>query len=193
MSPLQTGGQGDAWRDVPDETLMVRYADGDTEAFGELFRRHEARAYAFFLKRSGSTHRAEDLYQELFLRVHRARDTYDSTRPFLPWLFQIAHRLWIDDIRRAFRGREVALEAREIESGSPNIERVLADREDLGEALNALTAEERYVVISFKLHGRDYCELAARLGKSIDATRKIASRAMRRVGAAPRTRARPAS
>jgi len=73
-----------------DETLMARYADGDARAFGELFRRYEPRAYASFLKRTASPERAQDLYQELFLRIHRARDRYDAERPFAPWLFQIA-------------------------------------------------------------------------------------------------------
>lgn len=180
--------QSAGWHALSDECLMARYADGDTEAFNELFRRHEHRSYAFFLKRTGSTDRAEDLYQELFLRIHRARHSYDSTRPLLPWFFQIAQRLWIDDVRRSFRSREVSLEARDIASGSPDIERVLTDREDLGEALDALTADERYVVVSFKVHGREYSELAGRLGKSVDAVKKMASRAMQRMGAAPRSR-----
>lgn len=173
--------------EVPDESLMARYVDGDAEAFDELFRRYERRAYAFFVRRTGSAERSEDLYQELFLRIHRARRRYDSKRPFSPWLFQIAHRLWVDDVRRAFRSREVSLEARDIASGSPGIERVLADREDLGDALDALTPEERYVLVSFKIDGREYSELAVRLGKSVDAIRKMASRAMQRIGAAPRS------
>lgn len=47
------------------------------------------------LKRTSSPQRAEDLYQELFLRIHRARDQFDSSRAFTPWFFQIAHRLLI--------------------------------------------------------------------------------------------------
>ena len=61
-------------QEEPDENLMARDAAGDAEAFDELFRRYEPRAYVFFLKRTGSPQRAEDLYQELFLRIHRARD-----------------------------------------------------------------------------------------------------------------------
>jgi RNA polymerase sigma factor (sigma-70 family) len=94
---------------LPDEALMERYADGDAQAFDELFRRYEPRAYAFFLRRTGSPERARDLYQELFLRIHRARDRYDRGRPFAPWLFRIAQRLWIDDQRRAHRSYEVPL------------------------------------------------------------------------------------
>src|SRR3972149_7471007 len=99
--------------ELPDETLMARYADGDSGAFDALFHRYEPRVYAFFLKRTESPQRAQRLYQELFLRIHRARDRYDAERPFAPWLFQIAHRLLVDDQRRAHRSHEVPIGDRE--------------------------------------------------------------------------------
>jgi RNA polymerase sigma-70 factor (ECF subfamily) len=168
-------------RDLPaDEALMRRYADGDPDAFDALFRRHERRAYAYFLKRTGSPERAQDLYQELFLRIHRARDRYDPSRPFLPWFFQIASRLLVDDLRKAFRSREVDLGAREPSAPDAGRDRV-AERETLERALGALSADERYVLISSRVEGVGYPELARRLGKSVDAVKKMASRAVQRV------------
>ena len=79
-----------ALRDQTDEVLMRRYARGDFSAFDELFRRFEPRAFAYFLKRTRSRERAQDLYQELFLRLHRNRHGYDPDRAFAPWFFQIA-------------------------------------------------------------------------------------------------------
>jgi len=172
------------WREVPDERLMARYADGDVEAFDELFHRYEQRAYAFFVKRTGSPERAQDLYQELFLRIHRARNAYDPARLFSPWFFQISHRLLVDDIRRAFRRREVPLEAHDLRSEASNIERTLADRDELGQVLDGLTPEERYVLVSSKIDGLEYSELAARIGKSVAAVKKMASRAMQRLRSA---------
>ena len=172
-------------REVSDEGLMARYADGDADAFGELFRRFEPRAFAYFARRTGSAERSQDLYQELFLRVHRARDRYDAQRPFAPWFFQIAQRLLVDDIRRAHRAHEVPLEDPERADGHPGSEEVAGDRELLGQALAALSREERYVLVLSKLEGVGYRELAARLGKSAAAVRKLASRATRRLRAAP--------
>ena len=168
-------------RDVPDETLMARYADGDVEAFEELFGRYEPRAFGFFLKRTGSPERSQDLYQELFLRIHRARDRYDSSRPFTPWFFQIANRLLVDDYRRAFRSHEVSIEAREARTVRPGSEDVVADRDQVVQLLRALSPEERYVVLSAKVEGIGYPELAEDLGKSVDAVKKMASRAIRRL------------
>lgn len=171
--------------ELPDETLMARYADGDAEAFDELFRRYEPRTYAFFLRRTGSPERAEDLYQELFLRIHRARDRYDAERPFAPWMFQIAHRLLVDDGRRAHRSYEVPIEGREPRSERSNSEEWLGDHEVLAQALGELSHEERYVLVSAKLAGVGYPELATQLGKSVTAVRKLASRALQRLRAAP--------
>jgi RNA polymerase sigma-70 factor (ECF subfamily) len=173
-----------ASREIPDEALMARYADGEADAFDELFRRYEPRAYAYFFRRTGSRERAQDLYQELFLRIHRARDRYDAERPFAPWLFQIAHRLLVDDARRAHRSHEVPL-AREPRAEAADGEGRLRQRELLGEALAGLSREERHILVSTKLEGVAYAELAAQLGKSAAAVRKVASRALQRLRAAP--------
>ena len=166
---------------------MARYADGDGTAFEELFRRYESRAYGFFLKRTGSPERARDLYQELFLRIHRARDRYDPDRRFDPWFFQIAHRLLVDDLRRVFRSREVPIGDWDPESAGAGVETSLANRQRVAALLEDLTPEERYVVLSAKVEGIGFPELAEQLGKSVDAVKKMASRAVQRLrAAAPR-------
>ncbi len=170
---------------VSDEALMRRYIDGDTDAFDELFRRYESRAFAFFIKRIRSRERARDLYQELFLRIHRARDSYDPVRAFAPWFFQIAKRLLVDDQRRAYRTREVPIGDRETQSDGSGARDDVADREEVRQILDALSPEERYVLVSAKVEGIGYPELAAHLGKSADAVKKLASRAMQRLRAAP--------
>ena len=167
-----------------DEILMARYAAGDAEAFDELFQRYERRAYSFFLRRTHSPQRAEDLYQELFLRIHRARHRYDPARAFTPWFFQIANRLLIDDRRRAFRSHELPIDGHDSCSDRPGSEAQVSDREQVDQLLHMLSPEERYVVLSAKVAGIDYPELAAHLGKSVDAVKKMASRAILRLRSA---------
>jgi RNA polymerase sigma-70 factor (ECF subfamily) len=164
---------------------MERYAAGDPGAFDEIFRRYEARAYAFFVSRTHSKERARDLYQELFLRVHRARAAYDPRRPFTPWFFQIAHRLLVDDLRRAHWRRELVLEGSEPRDERSGDDVRLAERERVEELLRDLSPEERYVLVSAKIEGVGYAELALQLGKSVDAVKKMASRALQRLRAAP--------
>lgn len=172
---------GSSDEEVDDETLMERYVEGDATAFDELFRRYERRAFAFFVRRTRSADRAEDLYQELFLRVHRARHAYDPRRPFAPWFFQIAHHLLIDDERRAFRNHEVSLDDSAL--SAPGDERVdpIADRQWVAQLLGSLSETDRYVLLAAKGDGASHAELATQLGKSVDAVKKMASRALRRL------------
>lgn len=170
---------------LSDETLMDRYARGDGAAFEELFARYQGRVYAFFLRRIGSEDRAADLYQELFLRIHRARESYDPERPFAPWFFQIARRLLIDALRRSDRFREDRLLDEAISAGPAECgpEWQVASAEQAAAMLGQLSGIERYVLVSAKVHGREYAELAGELGKSVVAIKKLASRAMQRLRA----------
>lgn len=166
---------------VHDEKLMKRYAEGDAAAFDELFRRYERRAFTFFARRTRSADRAEDLYQELFLRIHRARHAYDPRRPFAPWFFQIAHHLLIDDKRRAFRNHEVSFDESALYASDTEQVDPIADRQWLAQLLGSLSEAERYVVLAAKGDGASHAEMAAQLGKSVDAVKKMASRALRRL------------
>jgi RNA polymerase sigma-70 factor, ECF subfamily len=177
---------------VTDESLMARYGCGDAKAFDALFARYESRAYAYFRRRTGSRERARDLYQELFLRVHRARAAYDPERAFAPWFFAIARRLWLDDQGRAHRLHEIPITDREPAAATCDVASRAAEREVLARALGALSAEERFVVLSAKLEGRPYAEVAAALGKSADAVKKLASRALQRLRATAQAESAPA-
>src|SRR5215831_14884709 len=89
---------------VSDEILMAAYQAGSQDAFRQLFDRHAGSVYGFLVRRLGDTALAEDLYQETFLRLHRARRSYDPSRPLRAWLFAIVHNL-LADTRRTQRRR----------------------------------------------------------------------------------------
>jgi len=165
--------------ETPDEILMGRYAGGDEKAFNELFSRFERRAYAYFRRRTSSEERAWDMYQELFLRLHRFRHTYDSSQLFSPWFFKIAHRVFIDDSRRAFRVREVALSECAEPFHEAEAEKNAGAREFAGRLLGTLSMEQSRVVVAAKVEGMGHAEIAHALGKSVDAVKQIASRALR--------------
>lgn len=166
-----------------DEELMEGYVHGDVAAFDELFERYQGRIYGFFLRRTRSRERAEDLYQELFLRIHRARASYDPERRFSPWLFQIARRLLIDDLRRSAARPEIPVAEDGMHAAEPSLEpeRIAATRERLGGVFDRLSDVEQRVLVGSKLEGRAYAELARELGKSVVAIKKLASRAMQRL------------
>jgi len=170
-----------------DEALMVRYAEGDGAAFEELFSRYQGRAYAFFIRRTRSPDRAADLYQELFLRLHRFRHTFCPERGFAGWFFQIASHVFIDDLRRSLRQRE-ELRGDQIERAtSESAETRLLARSQLRALLSALSPEQLQVLVAAKLYGLPYPELAGETGKSVAAVKQTSSRALRRLRASAST------
>ena len=87
----------------PDEELMLRYARGDGTAFEILFRRHQTRVYSFIWRFMGVGSQAEDLFQEVFLRVIRNRKTYRSSARFTTWLYAVTRSVCIDAMRKQKR------------------------------------------------------------------------------------------
>lgn len=170
--------------ELSDERLMERYASGDGDAFQELFRRYERRAFAYFLRRTGCEQRAGDLYQELFLHLHRGRRSYDPSRPFAPWFFRVAQYLLVDERRRASRRPEVPLAESDRADGAADAEQVLGDAESTRVVASRLSPIERHVLFGAKVDGRDYAEIAREIGKSVVAVKKLASRAMQRLRSA---------
>ena len=82
------------------DLAMQRYAAGDDCAFAELYDLLGPRLYGFLLRQLGDRARAEDLVQQTFLQVHRARGRFTRGAEVLPWAFAIARRLMIDALRR---------------------------------------------------------------------------------------------
>lgn len=168
-------------RDLPDNHLMDLYARGSEPAFEELFRRYEGRAYGYFLKRVACEARAQDLYQELFLRLHRFRSTYDPERPFEPWFFHVARSVIVDEWRQLKRRAEVALSDTDLRSQDADAERVIAAREEAERALESLSPEHARILVDAKVRGLEHGEIAAALSKSVDAVKQTASRSLRRL------------
>lgn len=178
-----------------DEVLMAAYQAGNQAAFTELYERHGGSVYAFLARRVPNRALADDLYQEVFLRVHRARQTYDSSRPFRAWLFGIVHNLLIDSLRERGRTPRIQLldEARssgsdEIDVASPSTspEDEASGREAaraLGHAVRALPADEATVLMLARIEGLSYEDIALVVGRSAAATKQLAYRALKRVRA----------
>lgn len=87
--------------------LMARYCDGDKGAFDELYGRIAPRLSAYLARLSGNRALADDLLQQTFMKVHRARSAYIRGAAPLPWLYAIAHRTFLDEARRQKRSKLV--------------------------------------------------------------------------------------
>jgi RNA polymerase sigma-70 factor (ECF subfamily) len=94
--------------DRTDEMLMLAYRDGDAVSFETLFRRYRGRLYRYLLHQCGNPATADELYQDVWLKVVNARRNYEPTAKFSTWLFRIAHNRLMDHFRRH---RRAALES----------------------------------------------------------------------------------
>src|SRR5271169_6263873 len=113
---------------APDlEQVMIRYQNGDPAAAESLLDLLSPQLYFFFSSQMGNRADADDMLQEVWLRIHRVRHTYRPGEPLLSWVYAIARRVRIDNYRRRHRiaAREVATgflpEVRVEESPSRNL------------------------------------------------------------------------
>jgi len=100
-SPLDTAGRMHATsfetESCTDETLMRAYARGDARAFETLYARHKRATYRYFLRHAGSdVATADELHQDLWLRVIGARQRYEAQAKFSTWLYTLARHRMVD-------------------------------------------------------------------------------------------------
>jgi len=159
---------------------MVAYQAGDASAFDRLYAAlgPVLRRYLQSLARDAT--RVDDLVQETFLQLHRARRTYDPTRPVVPWALAIARHVFLMECRT--RRRKGDLDAAELDlsiaaAGSGHDEAVIA-RERLQRGLSGLTPGTRRAVLLHHVQGWSFREVAQRLGINSAAAKLRASRGM---------------
>jgi len=86
-----------------DEDLMCRYRDGDAGAFERLYLKHKGGLFRYFLRQCSDRAIAEELYQDVWMRVINSRDRYEVTAKFTTWVYRIAHNRLIDFYRQSSR------------------------------------------------------------------------------------------
>jgi len=102
--------------DDPDESLMRSYAGGSASAFEQLYARHRGGTYRYLLRHTGNPATAEELHQDVWLKVVRARDAWSAQARFTTWLYTIARNRLVDHWR-ARRGTDfVSLDDEGVES-----------------------------------------------------------------------------
>ncbi len=108
--------QPSAQADESDESLMLAYAGGSTTAFERLYARHRGGTYRYLLRHTGHASTAEELHQDVWLKVVRARDGYAPQARFTTWLYTIARHRLVDHLRSRRGARLVSLEDEGVEA-----------------------------------------------------------------------------
>ena len=177
----------------PDAQLMLRVREGDGAAFAQLVATYQDRLIGLLTNLVSDRTTAEDIAQEVFLRVYRARNGYEANAKFSTWLFGIAHNLASNS--RRDKGRRKETQLAEVDSSGPQAapqaqqvaeksalmpSRVLAKAELMQKvqaAMELLNDRQRMALLLHKFEGMNYIDIGAAMEMTPQAVKSLLSRA----------------
>ena len=159
------------------ESLMSGYQQADEKAATALIEKMSPLLLRYFLVQSSSRRFAEDLLQDTWMRVHKARHTYRITEPFLPWIFSIARHARLDHYRKVRRVeiRETQVDVLPQPAATQAVS--LPDLADLDTMLRELPDSQREVIVMLKVSGMTIEEVARATSASAGSVKQKAHRA----------------
>jgi RNA polymerase sigma-70 factor (ECF subfamily) len=171
-----------------DAELMIRVKAGDDASFSLLLEKHRSPVIHFLYRMVQNRAVAEELAQEVFLRVYRSRATYEPTAKFTTWLFRIATHLALNALRD---GKNQRAEARldtdsaetpalQVSDGRPSVEQLMVYQTRLAEvrqAVACLPDKQRAAVLMHKYEEMEYSQIAKVLNCSESAVKSLLFRA----------------
>lgn len=180
--------------EMTDEQLFQRYTTGDSDGFRVLMERYQPRIQGFLRKRLNDEERVEDLTQDTFLRIHRARGSYDPNRKFSTWIHTIANNLLKNEFRNRSRRRETAFSelrpetnasggaARPVDFASsgadPEREAYRGElREAIDAAIGRMDEHHRVPFVMREVEDRTYEEIAEQIGIPVGTVKSRLNRA----------------
>lgn len=176
----------------PDIRLMLRVREDDADAFAELVELYQQRLITVLHHLVGNLQEAEDLAQEVFLRVYRHRQKYHPRAKFSTWLYTIANNLALNVLRSRQRKPVIPLNVRDSGPLGPRpAEQMVRDRDYqpnermqqqelaqiIQQALDSLNERQRMAVVLNKFEDMNYAEIAEIMGLTTKAVKSLLSRA----------------
>jgi RNA polymerase sigma-70 factor, ECF subfamily len=189
--PLTSESTEQGWRSDPDVALMERVRGGDSAAFRELFAKYSEALVNFAYRFVGRRGRAEELVQDAFLQIYRARGRYEAKARFTTYLYRVATNLCLNELRRfEYQGKTEPLEGnlnRDDDAGReladdriPAAEDRLAGMETGGRikgVLDKLPPNQRVALLLSRVEGLSYQEVAKCLETTESAVKSLIFRA----------------
>ena len=172
MARMKNEPEGDSIRssfdanEMYEEMIIVALQQGEQGALAVLMRRYEGSLFNYLFRLTGSREDAQDLFQDSFVRVFRRAQQYDASRPFKPWLYQIATNLCRDTWRKRGRRHETALLDEDVKTESAGPGEIAAAREQatvLATAVAALPLKQRAVFVMARYQDMPYEQIGAAL------------------------------
>jgi len=167
------------------EILMQQAQMGDKRAYTNLLTQSSALVQKFLSKKLSNSDDIQDILQEILISIHKARHTYDASRPFKPWLFAIAGFRLNDFFRKSYRKAHhdsVIVEQTKQENELQNVTETNLLAEEMKKALELLPEKQKAIVTMMKLEGYSAQEVADHLGMSVSAVKVAAHRVYKKLG-----------
>ncbi len=163
------------------ESLMSGYQQADEKAATALIERMSPLLLRYFLVQSSGRRFAEDLLQDTWMRVHKARHTYRIGEPFLPWIFSIARHARLDHYRKVRRVeiRETQVDVLPQAAAAPSVSS--PNIADLDAMLRELPESQREVIVMLKVSGMTIEEVARATSASAGSVKQKAHRAYQKL------------
>ena len=166
--------------DLTDEKLMQLYKQGDDEAFKLLYERHSSKIYGFLMKRLNNSEKAAEVYQEVFIKIHKSKHLYNETLPALAWIFTVCRTVMIDELRKDSKIKT---------ADDYNLELIPAPASDVSEArlseavemLQVLPSQQKSALEMRYVDNKTFQEIADQLNVSPVNVRQIISRGIKRL------------
>lgn len=168
-----------------DDTQLVAAAhNGDLEAFEALVRRHTRHVYAHAVRFFGDASAADDVVQEVFIKVYRSLDTFDERARFTTWLYRVTRNVCLDMVRSG-RRRPDPIDPLQVAAASPgDLSDQVALATSLEAAMRSLAPEDRDALSAIGLFGLSYAEAGQALGVPAGTVKSRVFRARRTLAAA---------
>ena len=183
----EADAEGKSLEDLDDIALMARTKRGDMDAFAVLVERHQHSVVGTVAKMLGNANDAEDVAQQVFVRVWKSAGRYEPTAKFTTWLMTITRNLVFNEMRRLQRSRMVSMETREEDppmqfpddsARAPGEVLLEVELEQaIDDAIASLPEMQRMALVLRRYEEMPYEEIAKVLDTSVAATKSIIFRA----------------
>ncbi len=167
---------------ISDEDLMLQFQKGDAHAFNELLKRHQNGIFNFLIRFLGNAESAQEAFQEVFIRVIKASDSYSPQAKFTTWVYTIARNFCIDQSRKNRLRKMLSLDDKYGDGEPMRIEDKLVDEKadtqsflaahrlsiQLEKSLANLNPDQREVFLLRERQGLPFEEIAQVVGTSVN-------------------------
>ncbi len=165
--------------ELSDEELMQLYQNGSEPAFELLYARHSSKVFGFLNKRVKRDEAVNDIYQEVFIKIHKSKHLYNKSLPVLPWIFTVTKSVMIDQLAKDKSSKHVQdfdfdqLAAAPVQS--------IAETQEVSAMIQKLSETQQHAVQMRFVDEKTFAEIAATLKTSPVNVRQIISRGVKRL------------